>query len=235
MRSAQPSQVGQFSVGANNYGDPKLLMPYLVQTNAETEHGLRLMAAESRYRRRQLAMSLLSALDRVGPGMRLGRVVYGGIADETVFVFVIVPKRSTETYDEYRTYRRGVLHAYVRTAKLKAPLGSVFVGIALDNPHKDYEGGAEDLMVYSQESWSAAELAELAGKRVELGLWKGKGVQWRLRQDEFPGDDQRVALRRVVDEPAVRGKKRDSDKKQNAEKRQRKAQAASKRRNRTKK
>ncbi|MGF6350951.1 hypothetical protein [Variovorax sp. W2I14] len=218
-----------------DYGDPKHLMPYLVQTNAETEHGLRLMAAESRYRRRQLAMSLLNAVERVEPGMRLGRVVYGGIAGETVFVFVIVPKRSTETYDEYRTYRRGVLHAYVRTAKLKAPLGTVFVGIALDNPHKDYDGGAEDLMVYSQESWSAAELVELERKRVELGLWKGKGEQWRLRQDEFPGDDQRAALRRVVEEPLVPSQKHNADKKRKAAKRQRKVQAASKRRNRNKK
>ncbi len=215
-----------------DYGDPKLLMPYLVQTNADTERGLRLMAAESRYRRRQLAMSLTNALDRVEPGMRLGRVVYGGNADETVFVFVIVPKRSTETYHEYRAYRQGVLHAYVRTAKLKAPLGTVFVGIALDNPHKDYKGGAEDLMVYLQESWSAADLSELEQKRVELGLWKGKGEQWSLRQDEFPGDDQRVALRRIVDDPAMPGQKHDAGKKRKVERRQRKLQAASKRRNR---
>jgi hypothetical protein len=218
-----------------DYGDPKLSRPYLVQTNAETERGLRLMAAESRYRRRQLAMSLFSALDRVEPGMRLGRVVYGGNAGETVFVFVIVPKRSTETYDEYRAYRCSVLHAYVRTAKLKAPLGTVFVGIALDNPHKDYEGGAEDLMVYSQESWSAADLAELERKRAELGLWQRKGEQWRFRQDEFPGDNQRVALRRMDDEPAVTGQKRDADKKRKAEKRKRMARAASKRHNRKKK
>lgn len=218
-----------------DYGDPKLLMPYLVQTNAETERGLRLMAAESRYRRRLLATSLFNALDRVEPGMRLGRVVYGGVAGETVFIFVIVPKRSTETYDEYRTYRRGVLHAYVRTAKLKAPHGTVFVGIALDNPHKDYEGGAEDLMVYSQEFWSAGDLAELERKRVELGLWKGKGEQWHLHQDEFPGEDQRVALRRVISEPVAPDQKRDVDKKWKAEKRQRKDQAASKRRNRRKK
>ena len=221
--------------GFIDYGDPTLLMPYLVQTNAETEQGLRLMAAESRYRRRQLAISLSNALDRVEPGMRLGRVAYGGIAGETVFVFVIVPKRSTETYDEYRTYRRGVLHAYVRTAKLKAPLGTVFVGIALDNPHKDYVGGSEDLMVYSQESWSAADLAELERMRVELGLWKGKGEQWRLRQDEFPGDDQRVALLRVIGEAAAPDQTRNVDKKRKAEKRQRKAQDAAKRRNRKKK
>jgi len=108
-------------------------------------------------------------------------------------------------------------------------------GGGTSNPHKDYEGGAEDLMVYSQESWSAADLAELEQKRVELGLWKGKSEQWRLRQDAFHGDDQRVALRRVVDGPAVSSQKRDADKKRKAEKRQRKAQAASKRHNRKKK
>lgn len=66
-------------------------------------------------------------------------------------------------------------------------------------------------------------------------MWKGKGEQWRLRQDEFPSDDQRVALRRVVDEPAVSSQKRAADKKRKAEKRQRKTQAASKRHNRKKK
>ena len=90
-------------------------------------------------------------------------------------------------------------------------------------------------MVYSQESWSAVDLAELERKRAELGLWKGKDEQWRLRQDEFPGDDQRAALRRVVQEPLAPGQKRNTDKKRKAEKRQRKAKAASKRRNRNKK
>jgi hypothetical protein len=70
--------------------------------------------------------------------------------------------------------------------------------------------------------------------RVDLGLWKGKGEQWHLRQDEFPGDDQRVALRRVVDEPTS-DRKRDAGKRRKAEKRHRKAQDAAKRRNRKKK
>ncbi|MNV85618.1 hypothetical protein D3C71_1795860 [compost metagenome] len=90
-------------------------------------------------------------------------------------------------------------------------------------------------MVYSQESWSAVDLVELERQRVELGLWKGNGEQWRFRQDEFPGDDQRAAFRRMVKEPLVPGQKRNADKKRKAEKRQRKAQAASKRRNRHKK
>jgi len=218
-----------------DYCDPTLVMPYLMQTNAETEQGLRLMAAESRYRRRQLSLSLIGALERVERGMRLGRIVYGGVAGETVFVFVVVPRRATETYDEYRTYRRGVLHAYVRTARLKAALGTVFVGIAMDNPNKDYEGGSEDLMVYMQDAWSDEDLAELERKRIELGLWKGKGELWRLRQDEFPATDQRIALRRIGTESTPSRRDRDADRKAKSEKQQRKAKSASKRRNRNRK
>lgn len=51
-------------------------------------------------------------------------MVYGGVANETTFVFVIVPKRANDSYTEYRQYRMDVLHAYVQTARLKAELGN---------------------------------------------------------------------------------------------------------------
>ena len=61
-------------------------------------------------------------------------------------------------------------------------------------------------------------------KRVELGLWKGKGEQWRLRQDEFPATIRGArSAGWVVDELAVSSQKRDADKKRKGEKRQRKA------------
>jgi hypothetical protein len=215
------------------YGDPDIHERYVDQSAAETEQGLRLMAAESRFRRRQLAGAFIGALERVGPGERLGRLVYGGVSGETVYVFVVVSKRRNESYDEYRRYRLAVLHAYVQTARLKAPLGTTFVGIAFDNPHKDYQGGSEDLFVLSKETWTADELAELEVQRRELGLWGAAMEYWRYRQDEFPQADQRVPFQRVPATANDIAKQRQEERKK-ADKRLRKIQKASKRRNRGK-
>lgn len=179
------------------YGDPGLHEHFVHQSALETEVGLRLLAAESRFRRRQLAESFVGALRRVKPGDRLGRLAYGGVANETAFVFVIVPKRANESYAEYRKYRMSVLHAYVQTARLKAELATTFVGIAFDNPHKDYEGSSEDLFVLSKNAWTEEELTELERRRQELGLWGSAMEYWRYRQDEFPQENQAVAIQRV--------------------------------------
>lgn len=212
------------------YGDPSLHDAFGSQASSEIEKGLRLMAAESRYRRRQLSGALMGALERVSPGERLGRLMYGGVAGETVFVFVVVPQRRNESYPEYRHDRISILHAYVRTAKLKAPLGTTFVGIAMDNPHKEERGGSEDLMVWSQDTWTGDQLIELEEKRVELGLW-GKAMEYsRFRQDEFPQANQSIAIERVVspsEDKAVKNPDSRKDKKHI-----RKVKKDSKRRNR---
>lgn len=212
-------------------GDPSLHERYVDQTALETEVGLRLLASESRFRRRQLAESFIGALRRVKPGDRLGRLVYGGVADETAFIFVIVPKRANESYSEYRQYRMSILHAYVQTARLKAQLATTFVGIAFDNPHKDYKGGSEDLFVLSKEEWTEEDLAELERNRKELGLWGPAMELWHYRQDEFPQAAQAVAIRRMeadnrkpVPSRSVEARK--------AVKSRRKIQQQSKRRNR---
>jgi hypothetical protein len=216
------------------YGDLSLHERYINLTPAEIEQGLRLMAAEPRFRRRQLAEAFIGAMQRVAPGERLGRLVYGGVAGETVYVFVVVAKRQDETYDKYRQYRVALLHAYVQTARLRAPLGTTFVGIAFDNPHKDYQGGSEDLFVLMKETWAADELAELETKRRELGLWGDAMEIWRYRQDEFPQADQRVPLQRVMAAPSETLREQQGHRKK-AEKRLRKMQKAAKRRNRGKK
>lgn len=213
------------------YGDPGLHERFVDQSALETEVGLRLLAAESRFRRRQLADSFVGALRRVKPGDRLGRLVYGGVADETAFIFVIVPKRADESYEEYRRYRMSVLHAYVQTARLKAELATTFVGIAFDNPHKDYDGGSEDLFVLSKNAWTDEELTKLERMRQELGLWGAAMESWRYRQDEFPQENQAVAIRRVEVDNRQSMYSRNVEKLK-AAKNRRKVQQKSKRQNR---
>lgn len=215
-------------------GDPGLHGTGLVQTNEDLEEGLRLLASETRFRRRNLAHLLRDALFGIGPDQRMARLGYSGVAGETVYVFLIVPKRKDEDYEEYRKYRIAALHAYCRTAKLVAPLGKVFVGLAFDNPHQGYKGGSEDLFVYSQPEWSAEDLVELEKMRAELKLW-GSQVKWRHFQgDEFPagpvglgGGFGGMALGL---EAAVPGRER--SKVQKAKKRREKMKKASQRKNR---
>lgn len=215
------------------YGDPGAHSVLLKQTGEQSEQGLRLMAAEKRYSRRQLAGSLIHAMHRVEPGGRIARTVYTGVAGEPVYVFLILAKRDEETYDEYRRYRIALLHAYVQVARLQAPLGTTFVGIAFDNPHKTYKGGSEDLFVLIKDAWTEQELQELEAKKVELGLWKRGEERFRYRQDEFPQAEQFTPFRK--DAAADRPARPRNNSEQKAEKRARKASDASRRKNRRKK
>ena len=203
-------------------------------TAVDLELGLRLMAAESRFRRRILAQSLCDALQRVEPGMRLARLVgEHAETDETVYVFLVMPQRGEANYGAYRQHRLATLHAYVRTARLRAPNGTTFVGIALDNPHKEQHGGSEDLLVYAQDSWSQEELAELKKMCEKFDLWKLDRVERsRYRQDEFPQASQAAPIVRLMPDDGKVNIGRNSAAQRKAEKRKKKAQQASKRRNR---
>ncbi|WP_432239570.1 hypothetical protein [Herbaspirillum robiniae] len=214
------------------YGDPTFLVKGLDQSLSETERGLRLLASESRFRRRILSQSLIDAIERVGPGQRLGRLIYGGVPKETVYVFAVVPQMKGESYAEYREYRTAILHAYVRTARLRAPLGTVFVGIAVDNPHKEGRGGSEDIFVWMQETWTDEELHKLEVMREKLGLWGDAMEYSRYRQDEFPQEDQFNPIQRV---PNARQVQRSHNSGAKREKNVRKMQKGSKRRNRRRK
>ncbi|MDP3874568.1 MAG: hypothetical protein Q8Q80_18055 [Methyloversatilis sp.] len=178
-------------------GSTRLNERFINQTTAETESGLRLLAAESRFRRRQLAEALCGMLQRAKRGDRIARVAYSGVSGETVYVFLVVSRNNREIYEDYRKYRLGLLHAYVQTARLKAPKGTTFVGIAFDNPQKDYQGGSEDLFVLMKDDWSPDELDFLEKMRSELQLWGANMECWRYRQDEYPQDKQLNSLERI--------------------------------------
>lgn len=212
------------------YGDPGAHGALLKQTGEQSEQGLRLMAAENRYRRRQLAESLFHAMHRVELGGRIARTVYTGVAGESVYVFLILAKRDEETYEAYRKYRIALLHAYVQIARLQAPLGTTFVGIAFDNPHKTYEGGSEDLFVLFKDAWTEQELRDLEAKRIELGLWKKGAERFRYTQDEFPQADQFMAFAKDVERDRPAAPRKTAEKK--VAKRLKKVRNASRQRNR---
>ncbi|MGF6774927.1 hypothetical protein [Paraburkholderia sp. GAS334] len=169
-------------------GDPALVAPPgHAQENHETEEALRVIASESRFQRRILIDVirglLLRAREEDGRAARLFTTEQN---PERVYVFLSVPKRGHETYEEYRRYRMAVLHAYCRCAKLKCPDGKLFIGIALDHPNKDYPGASEDLFVYECIDLDDETRTELEHFRAELGILADSSELKRMRASEYP-------------------------------------------------
>ncbi|RYE66048.1 MAG: hypothetical protein EOO81_11975 [Oxalobacteraceae bacterium] len=153
-----------------------------------------------------------------------------------MFIFLIMPMRGEATYEEYRKYRLALLHAYVQTARLQAHQATTFVGIAFDNPHKDYKGSSEDLFVLRKDHWTEAELAELEQNQKEFDFWKpGRFEQSRHRQDEFPSTSQAVAIQRVSPYNARSQKGTPDNAGRKVNKQRKKARQASQRANRKRK
>lgn len=170
-------------------GDPKIAGPQIQQTNEELEEGLRIIASENRFNRRMLARSLHGALINAAkhPGKRWARVAAAAQDPERVYIFLVLPVRHGESYDEYRQFRPAMLHAYCRIAQLKFPGATTFIGIGLDHPVKDYEGESEDLFIYQPKAaLSDEERQELEERRKELGILPDDLKATHTHDDEFP-------------------------------------------------
>ncbi|WP_124493475.1 hypothetical protein [Burkholderia contaminans] len=207
-------------------GDPELVAPGYGQDNSETEKALRLIAGESRFRRRILIDALRGLLkNAAGSNKRVARVFTTEQDPELVYVFLTLPKQPDETYDEYRQHRIAVLHAYCKCAKLRLPEGSTFIGIALDHPDKDYRGASEDLFVYICEYLDGDAREEAERYRHELGILPDDRELKRMKSAEYPSFVTRADTR--ID-PEKRRRVREEKTKRNRAK----AAKASKRRNR---
>lgn len=169
-------------------GDPKLAGEHFKQASQELEEGLRIIASENRFNRRVLARALRDALVKSveRPGKRFVRVVTSAQDPERVYIFVVLPGRPEESYDEYRQHRVAVLHAYCRCAPLRFPDVTTFIGIGMDHPVKDYEGGSEDLLIYRPKGLTEAERQEIENVRTKLGILPDDLKAWHSHDDEFP-------------------------------------------------
>jgi hypothetical protein len=169
-------------------GDPTLAGERFKQTSRQLEEGLRIIASENRFNRRLLARALRDALFRAldRPGRRFARVVTAAQDPERVYIFLVLPARSEESYDEYRQYRVAVLHAYCRCAQLRFCNATTFIGIGIDHPVKDYKGSSEDLFIYQPKPLTEAERQEVERFRCELGILPEDLKAWHSHDDEFP-------------------------------------------------
>jgi hypothetical protein len=169
-------------------GDPNLAGEHFKQTSQELEEGLRIIASESRFNRRLLARALRDALVRAleRPGRRFARVVTAAQDPERVYIFLILPARPEESYDDYRQYRVAMLHAYCRCAQLRFSDTTTFIGIGIDHPVKNYKGSSEDLFIYQPKALTDAGRQEVEKFRTELGILPDDLKAWHSHDDEFP-------------------------------------------------
>jgi hypothetical protein len=169
-------------------GDPKVVDKNFDQSNKDTEEGLRIIASESRFRRRMLVGALREVMEKAVESQSGGWIArtVAGEGSDLIYIFLIFPKLAKDTYDEYRKYRVSVLHAYCKIAKLKFPEANTFVGIAFDHPSKEYSGSSEDLFIYRCEVLSAEERAETEKYREDLGILSDSLVPQNFHEDEFP-------------------------------------------------
>lgn len=153
-------------------GDPKLVHPAIEQANHETEQALRLMAAESRFRRHLLTESLVDMLDAAAkePGKRRARIFSTREQSDLVYIFLVTPRLPSETDADYRRHRVAMLHAYCRCAKLRFPQSDTFIGLGLDHPAKDYEMSSEDVIVFTCHEYSPEEKAIAEDFQREFGI-----------------------------------------------------------------
>lgn len=131
-------------------------------------------------------------------GKRRARVVTTHQDPDIVYIFLLMPKKDVETYDEYRLYRSAMLHAYCKCAKLKFPDGERFIGLALDHPIRDYRGGSEDLIVYICKELTQEARQEAERFRREFDILPDSLPLREAHQDEYPTENHRISSSQII-------------------------------------
>ena len=207
-------------------GDPNLVHKEIDQPNHETERGLRLMAAEPRFRRHILTEALVEMLAAAAqePEKRRARLFTTHEQPDLVYIFLVTPKLRTETDEEYRRARVGMLYLYCRSAKLKFPKANTFIGLGLDHPARAYAMSSEDVIVFTCDEYTPEQSAEVEEMRREFGIL-GSGLTVESGYaTEFPLSRPSKESRTTSKKSQPRDKKKDKHKSKQSQ--------SSKRRNR---
>lgn len=130
-----------------------------------SEKILRLMAKETRVRRRMLSKTLMDVLRKTPPDKQMCRIS-GPLkpgSEETTYVFVLVPQEEEMTEVEYREFRGGILEAWCHVAKIRVPHAKAIIGIATQ-PGLDTTTKSEDAVFLDATEWTE----ELEAKAQEI-------------------------------------------------------------------
>lgn len=96
------------------------------------EEVLRFLARENRTRRRLLAKSLLDFMHKTPPDMRGTRIISPSNPGDPYYLFLLLPKLSDISEEEYRKKRNKLLECYLLTLKLRYPNAIDVIGFATE-------------------------------------------------------------------------------------------------------
>ena len=136
---------------------------------SDTEKGLRLMARESRVKRRLIMKGLVDLFTNTPKGMRRTKYLKPSSPNDTYYVFLCLPQFKNQSYEEYREVRGGFLEACVMVVKYTFPEALDIIGIASEPINNDLYS-SEDLLYLDARMWSDELDKEAARLQKELGI-----------------------------------------------------------------
>jgi hypothetical protein len=130
------------------------------------ERIFRLMARETRTRRRLLARSLLEVIEKTSKSVRATRVVLPSKEGDPHYIFLLLPEIIEESYEKYRELRRALLGTYCMITKLDFPEATQIIGIATESGRG--AAGSEDFLLYDGEVWTVEDEETAAKIKAEM-------------------------------------------------------------------
>jgi len=185
-----PSYIAKKEADEISYAWDNLIEHFIRHAHSESASGciepvVRLMASESRLRRRQLAPALITLITGTPEGNRAARVAYSDNCPSRAYIFLVVPKLGSESYRQYRESRQNLLLAYCKVTKLLCAKADFIIGIATEPKHGT--GSSEDLACYDVREWTEKMEHEARWLQETLSLLQKSNVRrtdnW---DDEYP-------------------------------------------------
>lgn len=137
-------------------------------TFATQERILRILARETRVRRRMLSRSLLDKIRQTGPRGLGVRSVEPSEKGDPWYVFVCIPRQWSPNEKEYRERRVAFLTSYCKVVKLERPEIATIIGIATES--ETGQGRSHDLVLLDGRLWTKEDYEEARLIKRETGF-----------------------------------------------------------------
>ena len=150
---------------------------------SDYEKALRVLAAESRLSRRNLAKALVDLLSAVRVLGRPRSSVVRGEKSRRGYCFLVIPCPKDRDYNKHRLSRLKLLGDYCKVMKIRFPDLEHIVGYATEP--LDGERRSEDLAYIDATNWTEADFQEARSIQRESGILAAPTVT-HIHETEYP-------------------------------------------------
>lgn len=174
---------------------------------SKSEMGVRYMALESRYRRRNLSRAIFGAL----AAGRKREVFFRAMIspkdskdNETAFFILTLAFQKymeSEGYDKYREARTSFATIYAKAMLMRHPHLKRIIGISMEPPGSKH-GSSEDMIYAVQSEWSKDEREISEADCTKLGIMQPTMKETHIDDQEFPLLEPRGMPIRTARKPA---------------------------------